>query len=345
MKLNATYQKKSFFCRPDWRWERVMSMMRWSNPGRCTRHDDEFIRAARKFQLRWQHIESEADRERLFWDMPDLYYAHEFHERYSSEPEGALFIEARLLARQSFEHIAEVMKTTPGAIRWYEALFFNVVEHLNARDWITKQVLLPAFDRHYAPAPVSHDGVVMPRDSTVAHPFLDASLKLFAYFGGPHLVDFFIHALPVGKPLTSPDDMANWLDATWAAIIRRRSVQAALQFEVNKYNAMELFQIHARIIEFERSEESREQQRTVTERHIQAMIDEIPWAFGDEGDKVYRDTEVGRFDRMAAELRDDELLQVAAGGQAPDLGKDWPDKLPAPSRKSGAAARKEAPLP
>lgn len=334
---NKTYLRNSFFRQPDWRWERVLRVTnRPLTPGRCSRHDDKWIRAGRNFLLRWTDAESDEERERIFWDKPGLFYAYEFHERRHEHPEASMFIQARLLARQSYEQIANVMSTTPEAIEWYEALYFNVVEHLEARDWITKQVLLPAFAKHHADMVPQEDGsVALPfRDSTVAHPFLDASLKLFAYFGGPHLVDLMIHGMQSGKPLTSPEDLPAWLDQHWSNSIRRRSAQAAMQFEINKYNVMELFAVHSNIIQIERSEESQDQQKTTTERHIKAMIDEIPWAIGDQGDKAYSGTVLGRFDNMAAELRDDEVLKIGAGEAVAGIDKNWPDKLPPPRKQN-----------
>jgi len=337
MKLNSVFQRYNFYRKPEWRWDRVLTMVdRNDSPGRCTKHDDEFVREARKFTLLHRGAEDNEAREKLFWDNPGLYYAYDFYMKRENpaECEGAMFIEARLLARQNYEQIAAAMTTHPEAVRWYEALFFNVMPYLNARDWITKHVLMPAFDKHHNNVMAPDDGVALPfRDSTVAYPFKDGSLKLFAYFGGPFIVDFMIQGLQAGKPLTSGEDLASWLDKTWSNTVRRRSAQAAMQFEINKYNVTELMAIHSRIIELDNSEEAQDKQKTATDRHIQALIDEIPWAVGDEGKKTYGKTIVGRFDEMAAELRDDELLQLAAGQAVPRLAKDFPERLPPPRKK------------
>lgn len=342
LRTYAQIQKYNFFRQPDWRWERVLSLVdREPTPGRCSRRDDDYVRKARSFVLRWRQASTETDRDRLMFENPGLHFAYQFNLRLVDDPEAAMYVQARLLARQTPEHIGNVMGVLPDAVRWYSLLFFDVLDRLDQRDWITKQILVPAMMRNNGTRPALSPGteadseaaMVLPsRDSTIARPFLDGSLKLFAYFGGTHLVDVLIGGLEAGKPLTSPDDLKNWWDSTWSGAIRRRSAQASVQFEINKYNVLELFAVHTRIIEIERSEDSADQARTVTEKHIKAMVDEIPWAVGEAGAKVYSRTVVGRFDVMASELRDDELLKLASG-QTADTLKDYPAALPPPRRE------------
>jgi hypothetical protein len=75
------------------------------------------------------------------------------------------------------------------------------------------------------------------------------------------------------------------------------------------------------------------------------MMDEIPWAVGQHAEKTYEGTMLGRFDKMAAELRDDEVLKVASGEAVPSLQEDWPKELPpARTRESKAATDKNASL-
>lgn len=332
----ADVQKYNFFRPPSWRWERVLSLV--DRPGevigRCTRRDDRVVRAAKSFAVRRQSAD-QMTLDRLQAENPALFYAYDFHQRAQDDPEAALYIQARLLARQTPEQVADVMGITADTVTWYADLFFDVIPYLDKRDWITKQVLVPAMLRSGGVAPPgAADAQAQPfRDSTVARPFMDGTLKLFAYFGGPHLVDVMIAGLQAGRPLTSVEDMDNWFDRTVATTVRRRTAQAATMFEVNKYNVMELFAVHSRIMEIERSEESQEQARTTTERHVKALMDEIPWAVGGDGEELYDGTAVGRFDRMSSELRDDELLLVAGGRPAPTVAPDnFPAALPPPRK-------------
>jgi hypothetical protein len=335
MRTWAEFQKYNFFRSPQWRWDRVLKLCdRPNQAGRCTRRDDAVVREGRNFLLAWRKATDPDAKGELFWKTPGLYYAFELHEREAEDPESALFIQARLLARQTPEQIAQVMSTHPSAVKWYEALFFNVSDRLDQRDWITKQVLLPAYRN--ANGAAGGDAALPFRDSSVARPFMDASLKLFAYFGGTHLVDVMIAGLRAGKPLTSPDDLSNWLDQTWSTTVRRRSAQAAVEFEVNKYNVMELFTVHSRIVEIERSEDSQDRQRSTHERAIEAMLGEIPFAVGDDGRKLVEGSKLKRFDEGAAELRDDEVLLVAAGHDVEGLDDSMPARLPPPRKRVAA---------
>jgi hypothetical protein len=361
MKLYAEYQRFNPFRDPEWRFNRVLFLTeRVGSPGRCTRRDDYWIRKARNFMLRW-HNRNDAQREELFWEMPGLYYAFGIHEKRSEEPEPSHYVQARLLAAQPHEIIADALSTTPEAIQWYEKLFFNVSDRLQNRDWISKQILTPAAMRHRqtttsvetditttgssesgvggtadTPSSTTTRFAVQKPVDRFALPFLDFTLKLFAYCGGPHVVDVLINGFQAGRPVSSQDEVPNWFDQGWALTIKRRSHQAAMQFEINKYNVMELFATHARILEIERSEDSQEQARTTIEKHIKAMVDEIPWMHGDKAAKHFAQTPLGIYDEYAAELRDDERLKIAAGETVEGLEDLGMQKLPPPRKVESA---------
>jgi hypothetical protein len=334
MKRYADFQKYNVYRSPQWRWDRVMKMAnRGPTPGRCSTRDDDYVRKARNFHLRWRDYDSREQREELYWETPGLFYAYEINEKQSEQYSVAAVLQARLLAGQPAAQIAEAMSTVPETVEWYEALFFNVNDRLKNRDWVTTRILLPALLKRREVDLA--DGAPF-RDPPIAQPFMDGSLKMFAYFGGPRLVDFMITGFQAGKQLNSIEDLAGWLDGQWASTIRRRSAQAALMFNVNNFNVTELFTIHTRIMEIERSEESADLQKTTTERHIKAMLDEIPWAVGDKGADKFAGTLLGRLDNMPAELRDEEILKVTSGKPVPNLDVDWPDKLPAARAKPSA---------
>jgi hypothetical protein len=337
-KLYADFQRHNFFRTPTWRWERVLAMV--DHPGaprRCTRRDDQFVRRARSFILKWRDRGNPREREELWWEEPGLYYAHDFERRrQQGQPGPALILEARLLAGQDPDDISLATGASPDAVRWFEQLFFNVADFLRHRDWIVQQVLMPAFRR--GPGHDLYGRPFTPNvDLDIVRPFLDGSLKLFSYFGGPYVADAVIGGLQAGRPCPSPDDVSGWFDQTWMNIIRRRSAQAAGQFEINKYNVMQLFETHTRIIEIERSAESQESQRTAVDRHIQGLLGSIPWVLGEDGRKLGAGKALGRLDALPAELRDDEVLRIAAGESVPGLEEDFPRRLPPP--RPGAAGQ------
>jgi hypothetical protein len=334
------FEKYNFFRKVDWRWERVLNLVhRQGPPARCTRRDDKAVRAARSFVVRWANGDATV-RDRLFIENPGLYYAYDFHRRLESQPTAAFFIQARLLARQTPEQIGEIMGVLPDTVQWYADLYFDVVPYLDQRDWITNQVLVPAMIRSTGsddPADVSASAY---QPLEVVLPFMDGSLKMFAYFGGPFLVDYLLSCFQAGRPLGSHDDYEEWMDRSMARTIRRRANQAAMLFQVNKYNVMQLFELHAKIMEIERSEDSANHGRTGIERHVSAMLDEIPWAAGTDAAKLYQGTPLGQYDDGHAELRDAETIDVAAG-RAIDIKDKFPERLPEPRAKKAIANRQE----
>lgn len=320
MKLNARYQRHSLFSRPDWRWDRVLDMCdRAPVPGRCTRHDDNYIRDARNFLLRWRAYAGQPERrEELFWQNGGLFYAFEIHERSGDEPEGALTIQARLLARQSSQEIAALTGLLPEAVDWYEALFFNVRERIDQRDWITKQVLVPATMRNLS---VRDRGITLARtdgaETPFALPFYDVTLKLFAYFGGAVLLDFMLTGFKQRQRVTDERDVDGFLDSYLTSAVKRRAVMAAATFDVNQFNVMQLIELSARLMEIERNAELGSVAKTSIENHVLGMLNELPWLPGTSKTTPLTgrlSPDAGKeFDGGAAELRDDELLAIASG--------------------------------
>lgn len=340
IRTHADYQKYNFFCTPDWRWERVLSMVDRPGrpPGRTTKRDDAVVKTARSFVIRYENGDGD-DRRKLMFENPGLCMAYEFYLKLVDDPESSMYLQARVLAKQDPEHIFEATGLPPQALKWYCDLFFDVQARLGQRDWITKQVLIPAMLRTTQGPKIlgaqPDDEEADPEErklGIVARPFLDGTLKLFAYFGGPHVIDVMIHGMQTGMPLNSRDDFPTWIDGVWKQSFRARSAQAVKLFQINKYNVMEIFNIHTKIMEIERSEENQSKEKNVMERHISTMIDDIPWAVGQDAEVVYDNTMVGRFDKMAPELRDAEMIQVASGRSAPTIADNFPAQLPPPRK-------------
>lgn len=113
---------------PDWRWQRARWLVEHGKYFVRTRDDGltgravEFLRALRRGPTERQLAKLEAR-------MPDIVHAH----RLADAPgQLRLEVEARLLAGQPTEKIAERTGVTPGAIDSYAGLFFDVAGRLDA---------------------------------------------------------------------------------------------------------------------------------------------------------------------------------------------------------------------
>ena len=287
-------------------------------PERTKRYDDEYVQGYKKFLFQWN--KSENNRDRLMYDTPGLFFAYLLHDRIHLEPELRLMIEARLLAGVDHATIAHEAKTIPETVEWYEKLFFNVPPFLTHHDWIVKHVLLPSSDRFVGeePSEDEDDEEFAPRPSSeVVRPHLDMTLKFFAYFGGPLICDVMISGFRRDKKITSYDEIPDYFNEQFASQIMRRSAQASGQFEINKYNVMELFATHSRLIEIQRSIEGQEDRHNEFEKHIDAMLSELPWTAGLDGTTQFEHSPIGRFDEGAAELNEEELM-LFGSGKKPD---------------------------
>ena len=312
MKVYRDVRLADPFLKPNWRHERVVQMLASVPPQRCKRYDDKWVQGYKKFLFQWN--KSEDNRDRLMHDNPGLYFAYLLFDRMYVEPELRLMIEARLLAGTHYADIANECKTIPETIEWYERIFFNVREFLPHHDWILKHVLLPASDRYIGDEDDDDEEQARAQSNAeIVKPHFDLTLKFFAYYGGPLACDVMISGFRRDRKVLSHDDLPDYFHDQFMTQITRRSAQASGQFEINKYNVMELFATHSRIIEIQRSVDSSEGRHTEVEKHLSAMLSEFPWTVGREGAKLYEGSRLGELDNLAAELEPEETMLIEAG--------------------------------
>ena len=315
MKVYQDIRLADPFLRPNWRHERVVRMLSTTPPARCNRFDDEWIKTYKKFLFSWH--KNNLQRERLLYEMPGIYFAYNVHDRISTDPEMALLIESRLLAGMPTEDIANDCKTIPETIEWYEKLFFNVSDFLEHNDWIVKHVLYPAIDGFYIDSKDSNDK----KAPAITKPYLDMTLKLFSYFGGPIMCDIMINGFKRDNKLKNAEDLSSYMNEQFMLQVERRSLQAMCKYEINTYNVMELFNIHSRIIELKNSAKNADTQHTDFEKHVNAMLLAIPWNVGRSSKQKYEGTIIGKFDDSAVELDSEEIV-MSGFNQEPDTAKE-----------------------
>jgi hypothetical protein len=71
---------------------------------------------------------------------------HAAHRLYEAGGLVRFIVQARLLARQSPAEVARRTSFDPAVIETFESIFFEVREHLDARDWVANQVLWPGLE-------------------------------------------------------------------------------------------------------------------------------------------------------------------------------------------------------
>lgn len=135
--LFAEIQRHSFSRTPAWRWERA----RWlisHEKNFSARRDDFETKSAMNYLRAWNRYRPERRSEKMAREFPDLHSAHCLHD------EGGptrLEVQARLLARQTPEVIAEYVNQSAEVIRSYECTFFHIIDRFDFPDWIVSRAI------------------------------------------------------------------------------------------------------------------------------------------------------------------------------------------------------------
>jgi hypothetical protein len=216
--------------KPHWRFDRAVALIS-SRPRRLlpTRADDHAIRVYRS--LVFELIAAGDDVERkdeVIRTYPDVYAAHLFNYSHDFAPRQE--IEARLLARQSYEEIGKRHAATPKAIEYYTQLFFDIQDRLANTTWTAKVIR----DR------LRDEQAWGCSEVQANHGY---ALRLSGFSGGPVALDAMIN--PVAEP-TSPQgekDPLAWLDKAYWNSLRTKAAETALTIEVTRSNALQLMKL------------------------------------------------------------------------------------------------------
>jgi hypothetical protein len=155
---------------PAWRWLRALDLADNRQPNE--EEDDEWVRQALRFCHWLRRSPGAAALEELAQDMPALYQAHSL---FTAPPSFEKWeVEARLLTDEPIEQIALKCGSAPAVIDAYHAAFFHVRDRLRS----------PGYIRHLAIGPKLLFGLT--EDD------VDVILKLFAYGGGPYVLDLLV---------------------------------------------------------------------------------------------------------------------------------------------------------
>jgi hypothetical protein len=302
---------------PTWRFDRARILAdHRPRPLPCTKlNDDVWISKARTYLLAYAACASgltepdqiEERRRLLFCEFPALHNAHLLylsdigskaevygHQRYA--------VEARLLAGQTNREIARRCHIIPGAIEYYEQLYFNVRDRLNARDYIIGQIITPP------------NGIGL-QDFT-----LELSAKFFGYFGGPVVLEFVLNQFDTAltRPKSSKQ-LDGFFDAFFQKTIRRRAAEASITAEINRWNVMQLFEIHSMLIAETRLRERDMGNAGQYEENMRLLLNSVPWVTGRDSRKALGESPIGEYLKGPYELRAGEMAGFTNGPPSPTL--------------------------
>jgi hypothetical protein len=178
----STLQQHSPFRSPDWRWRRA----EWLVANGCNfsrRRDDEETGCAVRYLHALARYRGGVPSPDVVRRFPFVVEACQLH---GNDSKIRMFVEARILARQTSSEIAELTGVSADVVDTYESLFFDCSDRLDASDWVALNVI----DRK----------LVGPK----AIPDTAGTFKAFAYYGGPLVLDAVVPYLVDGKDLFNP---------------------------------------------------------------------------------------------------------------------------------------------
>jgi hypothetical protein len=285
--------------------------------------DDEATFKGYSFIKKWETICKNTDPlnqedklAEIFLENPALYYAYDIFLKPSSDHCKAS-IEARILARQPSEEIAQVLSLANArVVDWYEALFFNVRDRIDSVDYISKQVI----------GPVIGTGISNVR--------AELSAKFFGYFGGLAMLEFALNGTDLSIPRPQAGQSIDaYADAMFNSIIRSRSMTTAMSMELDTYKVMPLLELHAKLIEEHNKASLNAGPKNQLEETVAALLMSVPWSVGQSRENMLKDSSLGSYVGNAVEPRTADLLLLSSGKTSDQLEHVKEKKLPPPRKK------------
>jgi hypothetical protein len=170
---------------PDWRWQLVQVMAEHPWLKRYHRQDPG-VQMAQKLRKYLQYLNTIGTRRPRKKPLPEG--VMDAYALYCRHPFSQAELKARLLAEEPLPDIARKISSTQEAIKWYEQLFFNIADRLQASSYI----------EHF---------VVIRSRMNRNHPmFLPAFMMNMGYNMGAYVVDLLVKVWDrILEPITSND--------------------------------------------------------------------------------------------------------------------------------------------
>lgn len=281
---------------PHWRWLRAVQIDGGGfRASRAIDGPDGFTWIRKAVRLK-RHFERANSRPEAMYAMlqrdRDLFWAHSI---WSDEKAPTRWgIEARILAGESDDEIAEKLGTNPEIVGAYANTFFDVREKLRHPDYIINVVLSDAVtrglqERHY-----------------------DLLWKLLGYKGGPHVLNAVIQKFAdIARP-DGTDGVSGFFQDMAVSCMKYKAAIASLSINVNTHTQLPLIDSFVKYVEIEKNSDNASKSHATIVENIGAMLSSLPFKVGTKLDSVA--IKMLPFDDGPAELRNDEMMVIAAGG-------------------------------
>lgn len=278
----------------DWRWLRAGWLRQTGKYARKSREDPETL-LIKRYQTAKAACQNELQLERLMYRMPGLFNAEQFHDREDLDLHWE--IEARLLARESLESIAQKLGVDVEVVFWYERAFYNVVEKIDNRSYIGtiamgRSIHRGLFERDY-----------------------DLLWKMLGYACGPIMVDALTRKMANPTRVDAEDQIEPVMKSMTAAAMAGKTLTAAMTIPVS-YNESVIIEWYTKMLEIEKNSGRGGDIVAMLTTNINAALTALP--FSTDRPTVVA-PQLTYYDDQSAELRADEMLAVGFGFDSPTL--------------------------
>lgn len=288
-----------------WRWQYAVALA--SGELQPDRKLDEWVRRAIRFQQARAKATTPAAESQLAYRFSDIYWATRLWDDIGDKSRKLLKteLEARVLANDDRDRIAERIGTTEEVIAAYEKLFFDVAGKLKNRSYIMHCVIGPSL----------HHGL-SERD-------YDVIWKMFGYAGGPLVLDVFVETVAQTTFPTDRSQVSGFISGMAHDALRRKAAIAAHTIQVNNFSSIELITHFLKLVELERAEAGGTAgtgQASFLD-NVAAMMDgfAVHLHIGERrGNDKRAPLQIEHYDASAVELSNSELV-AAGAGQLPPL--------------------------
>jgi hypothetical protein len=275
----------------DWRWQLATFFQR--ERMRVTRsRGGKYVAQAKNFAIAWDAASTTADRYTVINEHKSLFEAWSIFMATGSVQNGRWELEARLLAGQSYEEIANTAGIPVDVIEVYERTFFDVRSRLNKPGLIVHAVIKPSLTKG-----------ISDRD---AGPFW----KLFGYCCGPGILDQLIYGFSSRQRPSSSSELKAWMSDDIREQLKLKAMIAIHCMQINWQTQSEVMNLYQRMIEFAAHIGSDGGDDTL-KAGIQAMLENLPWTRS--AAEAAAKGLVNDLENNGVGLRADELMLVAAG--------------------------------
>lgn len=221
-------------------------------------------------------------------------------------------LQAYLMTKADEVAISERIGLSALTVRWYRTAFFDIRHTLKSSVRTT------------------HELIGLFNDDPNSHLDHSRLCKLIAYKLGIRALDAFLGVNDAASEVAGIE-LSEWIAQQSQAVLTLKQLMTAYQLNVNDPKHLEL------LVRFRSqdgaSRKGKETALSAYERHVEAFLQALPFSSGNDAELLYSGTPLGKFDEMAAELRDEEVLRLAAG-RSIDEELDLPPKIPPPRKRS-----------